>query len=121
MGRIAVIDDAKADLDLIAEILKTARHEVRTFQDVGQIEERLTELVPDLILLDIVLPERSGYEILRNLKRNSATQAIPVVLVSSKKEPHDIAWGKRQGAEGYLPKPFTAEQLLAEVSRWLNR
>ena len=98
--------------------MRSAQHEVSTYQDVDGIEELLAELAPDLVLLDIVMPSRNGFEILRSLKKNQRTQNIPVVLVSTKKEPHDLAWGKRQGANGYLAKPFTFNELLNEVGKF---
>lgn len=119
MGRIAVIDDSRADIQLIESFLRSAQHEVRSFQDVDDLEEHLAELAPDLVLLDIVMPNRNGFEILRSLKKNERTKSIPIVLVSTKKEPHDLAWGKRQGADGYLPKPFTSEELLNEVRKFI--
>ena len=70
-----------------------------------------------MLLLDIVLPRRNGYELLRSLKRNADTRTLPVVLVSSKNQESDRAWGRRQGADDYLGKPFTSDQLISTVSR----
>ena len=119
MGRIAIVDDSRADIQLIESFLRSAQHEVSAFQEVEDIEERLAELAPDLVLLDIVMPNRNGFEILRSLKKDQRTKSIPVVLVSTKKEPHDLAWGKRQGANGYLSKPFTSGELLDEVGKFV--
>jgi twitching motility two-component system response regulator PilH len=65
-----------------------------------------------------VLPERNGFQILRTLKRSATTRDLPVILVSSKREPTDIEWGKLQGAAEYLAKPFTAAELLQSVGRY---
>ena len=75
---------------------------------------------PDVLLLDIVMPKRNGYELLRALKRNAQTKTTPVVLVSSKNQESDRAWGKRQGADDYLAKPFTSDQLLTMVGRFVR-
>ncbi len=120
MGKIAVIDDARADIQMITSILEEADHDVVAYREVNDLEARLQVESPDLILLDIVMPRRNGFEILRSLKKNAGTTMIPVVLVSSKREPTDLAWGKRQGADGYVTKPFTAEELLSEVGRFIR-
>lgn len=120
MGRIAVVDDARAVLQLIESILTQAKHQVTTFQDATDVERLIASQQPDLVLLDVVMPGRNGYEVLRSLKRGEQTRAIPVVLVTSKNEPHDRAWGQRQGADGYLGKPFTVESLLSEVKRFVG-
>ena len=73
-----------------------------------------------MVLLDIVLPKRNGFELLRSLKRNEHTKTTPIVLVSSKNQESDKAWGRRQGADDYLPKPFTSDQLLTMVGRFVR-
>lgn len=117
MARIAVVDDAPEVLKLICGILEREGHVVTALADGDGFEERVEADGFDLVLLDVVLPGRNGYQILRNLKKQSATRAVPVVLVSSKTEPTDVEWGRRQGADGYLTKPFSADDLLASVRR----
>lgn len=120
MAKVMVVDDAKSELKLIEGILKTAGHEVVCFPDGEELEERVVLERPDLLLLDIVMPHRNGYEILRSLKRDERTRAMPVVLVSSKNQESDRVWGKRQGADEYLGKPFTAEQLVTVVRQFVR-
>lgn len=117
MARIAVVDDAPEVLKLISGILESEGHVVTALADGEGFEERVEADGFDLVLLDVVLPGRNGYQILRNLKKQAATRAVPVVLVSSKTEPTDVEWGRRQGADGYLTKPFSADDLLASVRR----
>lgn len=114
--KILAIDDSKSILGFIESILET-KYEVVLCHESAEAEAEISRNAPDLILLDIVMPEKSGYEILRKVKRNAATKHIPVVLVSSKKEMTDINWGKKQGADDYLPKPFTEVELLDTVNR----
>jgi twitching motility two-component system response regulator PilH len=64
------------------------------------------------------MPVRNGYDILRAIKKDERTRATPVVVVSSKNQESDRLWGKRQGADEYVTKPFTAEQLLSAVRRF---
>jgi DNA-binding response OmpR family regulator len=120
MAKIMVVDDAMSELKLMEGILKSAGLDVVCFPDGERLEERMVEERPDLLLLDIVMPNRNGYEILRSLKRDGRTKSTPVVLVSSKNQESDRVWGKRQGADEYLGKPFTAEQLVTIVRQFVR-
>jgi twitching motility two-component system response regulator PilH len=118
MAKVMVVDDAVSELKLMESILKSAGHEVVSLVDGEALEDKLSTERPDVLLLDIVLPRRNGYEILRALRRDTRTCKTPVVLVSSKNQESDRAWGKKQGADEYLAKPFTSDQLLSVVSRF---
>jgi len=120
MAKVMVVDDAYSELKLMESILKSAGHDVVCFPDGDGLEERMLEERPDVLLLDIVMPNRNGYEILRSLKRDERTRSTPVVLVSSKNQESDRVWGKRQGADEYLGKPFTAEQLVTVVRQFVR-
>jgi twitching motility two-component system response regulator PilH len=120
MGKVMVVDDAVSELRLMESILKGAGHQVVSFVDGDQLEDKCTKEHPDLVLLDIVMPKRNGYEILRSLKKDARTRTTPVVLVSSKNQESDRVWGKRQGADDYLSKPFTSDQLLNMVGRFVR-
>ena len=121
MSTIAIVEDSPATIDVIERVLRAADHRVVSFSDGVGIEDELEKIQPELVLLDIIMPGRNGFEILRKLRKGAATAGIPVVLVSSKSEPHDIEWGMRQGATGYLPKPFSEEDLISAVERALGR
>jgi twitching motility two-component system response regulator PilH len=121
MPKVFIVDDAPADLAFARSILADAKYEVVTCDKPVEAEERIAEARPDVILLDVVMPERSGYDILRKLRKNPATRAIPVALVSSKSEPSDVLWGKTQGADDYLPKPYQPADLIAIVERLLGQ
>jgi twitching motility two-component system response regulator PilH len=117
MAKIIAVDDSLADLKLVASILGAAAHNVVLCVNGDGVEEMAVRETPDLILLDVVMPNRNGYEILRKLRRDNATKNIPVCIISSKQEPTDIEWGKRQGANDYLPKPYSPEVLVETVAR----
>jgi len=117
MAKVMVVDDAYSDLKLMESILRNAGHQVVSLSDGEKLEAHIEAEHPDVVLLDIVMPQRNGYEILRALRRDSRTRSTPVVLVSSKNQESDRAWGKKQGADEYLSKPFTSDQLLSAVSR----
>ena len=118
MGKVMVVDDADSAVKMMATVLKSAGHTVVAYHDGEQLEEKVATERPDVVLLDIVLPKRNGYDILRALKKDERTRRTPVVVVTSKNQQSDRLWGLRQGADEYLAKPFTADDLLAAVSRF---
>jgi DNA-binding response OmpR family regulator len=120
MAKVMVVDDALSDVKLMESIIKSAGHEVVYYLDGEALEEKLATERPDLLLLDIVLPRRNGYEILRSVKKDARFKATPVVVVSSKNQASDRTWGLRQGADEYVAKPFTSSQLLAAVGRFIS-
>ncbi len=120
MAKVMVVDDAYSDLQVMESILRAAGHEVITYLDGEHLEDRIAADQPDVVLLDIVMPKRNGFEALRGLRRDARTKETRVVVVSSKNQESDRTWGLRQGADEYLGKPFTAEQLLGMVRRFLR-
>jgi CheY-like chemotaxis protein len=116
MAKILAIDDSLAELKMITAILNSSFHNVLISVNGENAEEIAVREQPDLVLLDIVMPQRSGYEILRKLRRDEQTKSIPVCMVSSKNEASDVEWAKRQGANQYLGKPYTPEALIATVA-----
>lgn len=120
MANIAVVDDSQASIDMIVNILQGANHTVTAYTKSPDVEKSIAANKPDLILLDVVMPERNGYEVLRALRKDSTIKDIPVVLVSSKSETTDVRWGLRQGASAYITKPFTPEAILSTVGEQLT-
>lgn len=86
--------------------------------DSTRVEETITAERPNVILLDVVMPNRNGFQICRDLKGNADFSSIPVILVTSKDTASDKYWGQQQGADGYVTKPFTREELLRAVRRF---
>jgi twitching motility two-component system response regulator PilH len=120
VGKVMVVDDAVSELKMIESILKAAGHQVISYQDGELLEDHVVQERPDVLLLDIVMPKRNGYEVLRGIRRDPRTKDTPVVFVSSKNQESDRLWGQRQGAADYLAKPFTAEQLLGVVRQFVK-
>ena len=120
MAKIIAVDDSMEDLKLVESVLAN-NHRVILCQDGTNVEDRVSTEQPDLLLLDVVMPQRNGYEILRKLKRDEKMKHIPVMVISSKGNPTDIEWGKRQGADAYLVKPYTPEALNAAVNGLLRK
>jgi len=93
------------------------------YQPVGlndplRVEETIITVRPSVILLDVVMPDRNGFQVCRELKGSSEFQAIPVILVTSKDSASDKYWGEQQGADAYVTKPFTKDELLRPVRRF---
>ncbi len=120
MSKIMVIDDSYAELQLIESYLKAANHTVVSFPNTEKLEDKITEENPDVIVLDVVLPGRNGFQACRDLKNSDQFKSIPIVLCTAKGQQSDKFWGQQQGANGHVVKPFKPEDLLAAVTRVLD-
>ena len=85
-----------------------------------RIEQMIDVERPSLILMDVVMPQRNGFQACRELKGHAEYSRIPVVLVSSKNSDSDKFWAQQQGADGYVTKPFTSEELLGAVQKFVR-
>ena len=117
MRKILIVDDSPAQARMIGAVVESAGYSPVLVADPMQVEEVASVHRPNLILLDVVMPGRNGFQVCRDLKRHPECSTIPVVLVTSKNSASDEFWGKQQGADGYVTKPFTKERLLQEVQR----
>ena len=113
---ILVVDDSETDRRLITEALSEHEYEILTAADGEEALRMSSERRPSLVLLDIVMPKKNGFQVCRQLKTSSDTRDIPVVLVSSKTQESDRFWGLKQGADGYLSKPFDDSELSATIA-----
>ena len=120
MSKIVVVDDSYAELQLIEGYLKSANHTVVSYPNTDKLEDKLALDKPDLIVLDVVMPGRNGFQACRDLKSDDRFKGIPIVLCTSKVQESDKFWGQQQGANGYVVKPFKAEDQVAAVKRALN-
>ena len=119
MSTILVVDDSQTELQVIESYLRAARHTVVSFPNSDKLEEKVAAEKPDLIVLDIVMPGRNGFQACRDLKDDEHLKNIPIVFCSSKGQESDKFWGLQQGASGHVVKPFKREELLAVVHRAL--
>lgn len=117
MAKILLIDDSPADIRFMTEVLRGQGHTVASVSDPAQAEQAVSAENPGLILLDVVMPDRNGYEVLRGIKRQFPNPTFKVIFVSSKGSETDIKWGLRQGAADYIIKPYTP----ADVQTVLRR
>jgi DNA-binding response OmpR family regulator len=117
--KVLIVDDSPAEVKLLQSLLEKEGYWPVGLNDPKRVEEAITHERPSLILLDIVMPDRNGYQVCRDLKGSAEFNSIPVIMVSSKSSVSDRFWGEQQGADGYVTKPFTRDELLRAVRRFV--
>jgi twitching motility two-component system response regulator PilH len=117
--KVLIVDDSPAQVKLIHGLLEREGYSPIDLNDPRRVEETIATERPRLILLDVVMPERNGFQVCRELKNSAEFNTIPVILVTSKDTASDRYWGQQQGADGYVTKPFTREELLSVVKRFV--
>jgi twitching motility two-component system response regulator PilH len=115
--KILVVEDSPNEMKLIGEALAAAGHEILTATDGEEALRQAFAHRPDVVVLDILLPKRNGYQVARELKQTAATKGVRIVMLSSKSQESDRFWGLKQGADDYMTKPFHAHELVARVER----
>lgn len=120
MARILIVDDSPTETLAFKQMLERNGHEVLTAESGADGVAVARQEMPDVVLMDIVMPGLNGFQATRQLTRGSDTAHIPVIIVTTKDQETDKVWGKRQGAVGYLVKPVDEETLLSEISAVLN-
>lgn len=120
MSKIVVVDDSYAQLQMIESYLKAAHYTVVSFSNTDKLEDNIAAEKPDLIVMDVVMPGRNGFQACRDLKSDERFKGIPIVLCTSKGNESDKFWGQQQGANGHVVKPFKSDELLLAVKRALG-
>ena len=120
MSLVLIVDDSPTEQHVIATALEKHGFETVVASDGEEAISIAESQVPDLILMDIVMPGMNGFQATRQLAKNPATAAIPVVMVTTKDQETDKVWGLRQGAVEYLMKPIDDAALVAAVQANLN-
>ncbi len=113
--KILVVEDSWTELTMIVASLRKNGFDVVTARDGQEALERVITERPDGIVLDVVLPKQSGFQVCRKLKGWEGSRHIPILMLSGKKTPLDVSWGLRQGADMYLTKPCDEDELVARV------
>jgi twitching motility two-component system response regulator PilH len=121
LTKILIVDDSPAEVRLMQSVLDRAGFSSVAVHDPTRLEQVIDVEHPSLILLDVVMPQRNGFQACRELKRNAEYASIPVVMVTSKNSESDKFWGKEQGADGYVVKPFSSEELLRTVRNLVGK
>ncbi|MBE9608576.1 response regulator transcription factor [Chitinilyticum piscinae] len=115
MKKVLVVDDSPADLANLRTIFTDVGCLVSTASTGSEAVKKARADKPNIIFLDIVMPDMDGYEACRLLSEEPATKDIPVVFVTSKGQKADRVWGQMQGAKGYVVKPYSADQLIDQL------
>lgn len=120
MGNALIVDDSATERAILTGCLEQIGINVLIATSGEEALEKIAATTPDLIILDVVLPGRSGFEICRELKGTDGTNQIPIILCSTKDTDMDKFWGKKQGADAYIPKPVDQEELIKVVKQYLD-
>lgn len=119
-NKILIVEDEESLLKLESILLTSRGYEVVVASNGRQALEAVKNDNPDLVLLDIMLPELDGFEVCRQIKTNPETEAIPVIMVTAKKTGDDMTRGEQVGADWYITKPFKSAMVLETIQRFLS-
>ena len=119
--QILIVEDEKPIRDMIAFGLRRAGFEVREAEDCAAARASIADARPDLLLVDWMLPDQSGLELTRAVKRSKDTQDLPVIMLTARADEHDKVSGLEGGADDYVTKPFSPRELLARINAVLRR
>jgi twitching motility two-component system response regulator PilH len=115
MGTILVVEDTRSEMELMSHYLRESGYIVINADSAREALNKAIEQKPDVIVTDVVMPGMSGFELCRSLKKNPVTAEVPIIICTSKDQEIDRLWGMKQGADAYVTKPFTREQLVRAV------
>ena len=118
---ILIVDDEEDVLDLLQLVFETSGFVVRRAASGKSAVSSAYEEPPDVVLLDVMMPEMDGWQVLRTLKGDERTRHVPVVMLSARAERRDKMIGLQEGAEGYIAKPFSPAEVVREVQSFLER
>lgn len=119
-SKILVVDDLEVNLKLLSEILRKNKISVQTTNSGKEAIKLAQEINPDLILLDIAMPETDGFEVCKQLKNNTDTENIPVIFLTARNQTEDIVKGLKMGAVDYLTKPYKSQELVSRINTHLD-
>jgi len=120
MARVLIVDDSPSQLLGLQRIVEKLGHQVVTAEDGAAGVEAAKRELPDLILMDVVMPNLNGFQATRQISKDPATSHIPVILVTTKDQETDKVWGMRQGAKAYVTKPVNEAELTETIKEVLG-
>ena len=121
MARILVADDSPTDIQYIKSVLSETGHDIAVTTDGEEAERLIKNEAFDLVILDVIMPKKNGFQLCREIKKSEKLKDIPVILLTSKNQASDKLWGEKQGADEYLTKPCEPIDLLLAVKKHLTR
>jgi twitching motility two-component system response regulator PilH len=120
MHTVLIVDDSLTVRQMVSEQLRQSGFVVVEAIDGEEAIAKIQASIPDLVVTDIVMPRKNGYELCRWLKSELKTKHIPVVMCTSKSEEFDVYWGMKQGADAYITKPYHPPDLIDAVKKLLR-
>lgn len=121
MASIYIVEDDSNIREIETIALKNSGHMVHAFETAKEFYRKVEERVPDLVLLDVMLPDESGYDIVKKIRKNPVTRKLPVIMVTAKTQEIDMIKGLDDGADDYIKKPFSIMELISRVKALLRR
>ncbi len=118
--KILIVEDSPTYLRKIADSLQGTGYKIITAVDGEEALEKAVRENPNLIVLDVVLPKKNGFQVCRQLKTSPATQDIKILMMTSKSQDSDRFWGLKQGADDYMTKPYEDKELLTSIANLLH-
>jgi twitching motility two-component system response regulator PilH len=116
VAKILIIDDSPTDVRVFTTLLEGAGHTVSAVSTAEEGVERVRADLPDLVIMDVIMPGMNGFQATRTLTRDPATSAVPIVMITTKSMETDRVWGLRQGARAFITKPVKEKELLACIN-----
>jgi twitching motility two-component system response regulator PilH len=115
VSKVLVVDDSPTERHILTEILTANGYKVEIAEDGDQAVSKAKAVMPDLVLMDVVMPGLNGFQATRSITKDEATKHIPVILCTTKDQETDKVWGMRQGAKDYIVKPVNKDELLQKI------
>lgn len=119
--KILIVEDEESLLKLESILLTSKGYQVQGVANGTAALKAIAKEPPDLVLLDIMLPEIDGFEVCHQIKQNEATKHIPVIMLTAKKSREDMSRGEKVGADWYITKPFKSAMVIETIQRFLSR
>ncbi|MEA5570809.1 response regulator [Calothrix sp. UHCC 0171] len=116
LGKIAIVEDSPSQLELMSHFLDGTGYEIFKAGNAKEAVKIIFAETPDIVITDVVMPEMSGFELCRLLRKNPLTKDISIIICTSKNQKIDRLWGIRQGANIYLTKPYTRQELVDAIA-----
>ena len=116
MANVLIVDDSPTEVHVLTTILERNGFTVSVASSGEEGVEKAKEIIPDLVLMDVVMPGMNGFQATRQISKNEGTAHVPVIIVTTKDQETDRVWGLRQGAKEYVTKPVEESELMAKIN-----
>lgn len=121
MSVIYIVEDDSNIREIETIALKNSGYQVQAFETAKEFYHKIEDRAPDLVLLDVMLPDESGYDIVKKIRKNPTTKKLPVIMVTAKTQEIDMIRGLDDGADDYIKKPFSIMELISRIKALLRR